>query len=83
MHCLIVVLLDHAWLHQKGITMCKLEYSIEVFNIDGSVNRGGSVTEEVTLILLYQGHKKCTVFEVCDLGKSNLIYHWIHVVTKT
>jgi len=28
----------------------------------GSVNRGGSITEEVTLILLYQGHKECAVF---------------------
>jgi len=44
------------------------------------VNRGGSITEEVTLILSYQGHKECTVFEVCDLGKSNLIigYTWLH-----
>ena len=36
--------------------------------------------EEVTLILSYQGHKEHTVFEVCDLGKSNLIigYTWLH-----
>jgi len=50
------------------------------FIIDGSVNRGGSITEEVTLISSYQGHKDCTVFKVCDLGKSNLIivYAWLH-----
>ena len=36
--------------------------------------------EEVTLILSYQGYKECTGFEVCDLGKSNLIigYTWLH-----
>jgi len=36
--------------------------------------------EEVTLISSYQGHKECAVFEVCVLGKSNLIigYTWLH-----
>ena len=36
--------------------------------------------EEVTLILSYQGHKEHTVYEVCDLGKYNLIigYTWLH-----
>jgi len=72
--------IDHASLCQKKITTCKLEHSIEVYNINGSINRGGSIMEEVTLILSYQGHKECGVFEVCDLGKSNLIigYTWLH-----
>jgi len=72
--------IDCAWLHQKGITTCKLEHPIKVYNIDGSMNRGGSITEEVSLILSYQEHKEHTVFEVCDLGKSNLIigYTWLH-----
>jgi len=72
--------IDHAWLHQKKITTHNLEHPIEVYNINRSINRGGSITEEVTLILSYQGHKEHTVFEVCDLGKSNLIisYTWLH-----
>jgi len=72
--------INHAWLHQKKITTCKLEHPIEVYNIDGSVNRGGSIMEGVTLILSYQGCKECAVFKVCDLGKSNLIigYTWLH-----
>jgi len=41
--------IDHAWLHQKKITTCKLEHPIEVYNIDRSVNRGGSIMEEVTV----------------------------------
>jgi len=47
------LLIDHTWLRQKKITTCKLEHPIEVYNIDGSVNRGGSIMEEVTLILSY------------------------------
>ena len=51
--------IDRTWLCQKKITTQKLEHPIEVYNIDGSVNRAGSITEEVTLILSYQGHKEC------------------------
>ena len=63
----------------NGIHMCKLEHPIIVYNIDGTVNRGGSIIEEVTLIMSYQGHKERAVFEVCDLGKNNLIigYTWL------
>jgi len=58
----------------------KLEHSIKVYNVDGSMNRGGSITKEVTPILSYQGHKEHAVFEVCNLGKSNLVivYTWLH-----
>jgi len=45
-----------AWLRQKKITTHKLEHPIEVYNINRSINRGGSIMEEVTLILSYQGH---------------------------
>ena len=31
--------IDHAWLCQKKITTHRLEHPIEVYNIDGSVNR--------------------------------------------
>jgi len=72
--------IDCTWLCQKKIMTCKLKHPIEVYNIDGSVNRGGSIMEEVTPILSYQGHKEHTMFEVCDLGKSNLIigHTWLH-----
>jgi len=43
--------INHAWVCQKKIATHKLEHPIEVYNIDGSVNRGGSIMEEVTLIL--------------------------------
>jgi len=68
---LVYLCIDHTWLHQKKITTQKLEHPIEVYNIDRSINRGGSITEEVTLILSYQEHKEHTVFKVCDL--ENLI----------
>jgi len=70
--------IDHTWLRQKKITTQKLEHPIEVYNIDGSFNRGEKALPRRLLILSYQGHKECTVFEVCDLGKSN---YWLYMVT--
>jgi len=35
--------IDCTWLCQKKITTCKLEHPIKVYNIDGSMNRGGSI----------------------------------------
>jgi len=37
--------------------VCKMQL-VAVYNIDGTVNRGGKITEKITLIMSYQGHKK-------------------------
>ena len=74
--------IDCTWLCQNKITICKLEHPIEVYNIDGRVNREGSITEEVTLILSYQGHKGCTVFEVWNLILSLDILGYINTILR-
>ena len=69
-----------ALIQNNGIAMCKPEHPITVHNIDGTENKRESITEEVTMIMSYQGHKEWVVFEVCDLWKTNLIiqYKWLH-----
>jgi len=76
-----VLFIDRAWLRQKenyyttiGNILLKSTILTEVL-----IEEGAS-PEEVSLILSYQGHKEHAVFEVCDLGKSNLIisYTWLH-----
>ena len=71
--------INRALVQENGIPTRKLENPVTVYNIDGTVNRGGKITEEITLIMSYQGHKERAVFEVCDLGKTNLIigYTWL------
>jgi hypothetical protein len=68
-----------ALVQNNGIATHILNHPIPVCNIDGSLNCGGSITEEVTLIMLYQGHQEKAIFEVCDLGKASLIigYLWL------
>ena len=41
--------------------------------MDGILNKGGSITEEVTMMMSHKGHKEKVVFEVCDLGKAMII----------
>jgi predicted aspartyl protease len=47
-----------ALVQENGIPMRKLEHPVTVYNIDGMVNRGGKIMEEITLIMSYQGHKE-------------------------
>jgi len=39
----------------NGIATRVLEHPITVYNIDGTKNKGGSITEEVTMIMSYPG----------------------------
>ena len=46
---------------------------IPVYNVDGTLNKAGSITEVVNLILKYNNHSKRTTFAVTSLGKQKLI----------
>ena len=50
-----------------------LSAPIPVYNIDGSLNEAGSVTEVADLILRYNGHSERALFAVTALGKQELI----------
>jgi len=71
--------IDKKFAEGNGITMRLLDKLIRVHNVDGTLNQGGSITHEVTLMLSPKGHKKKAVFEVCNLGKSTVIigYTWL------
>ena len=71
--------INHALVQDNGIATCKLDHPIPVYNINGSINHGGSIIEEVSLIMSYQGYQEQAMFEVCNLGKTNVIigYTWL------
>src|SRR5271155_3630894 len=60
--------------------LLKLSKPIPVYNIDGTPNEAGSVTEVVDLILRYKNHLERTLFAVSSLGKQKLIlgHSWLH-----
>ena len=71
--------MDTKWAKGNFISMMKLEQPILVYNMDGTRNSIGSITHEATLIMIHKGHREKVTFEICDLGKINLIigYTWL------
>jgi len=65
--------IDKKFAEGNGIAMRPLNKPIRVYNVDGTLNQGGSITHEVTLMISHKGHKEKAVFEVYDLGKSTVI----------
>ena len=52
---------------------------LNVYNVDGTLNQGGTIDEEVTVMMGHKGHKEKAVFEVCNLGKADGIvgFPWL------
>ena len=71
--------MDMKWAKGNFISITELEYPILVYNVDGSHNSVDSITHEATLIIIHKGHREKVMFEICDLGKVNLIigYIWL------
>jgi len=58
---------------RQGFKLEKLDKPIKVRNIDGSDNKGGSITHEVEVNLYYRGHIERVRMNVCELGKTEVI----------
>ena len=56
-----------------------LDKPIHMYNVDRTMNQGGSITHETTMMMFHKGHHEKAVFEVCYLGKSNIIisFTWL------
>jgi hypothetical protein len=50
-----------------------------VYNVDGTANETGMITEIANLILHHDSHLECTQFAVTHLGKQSIIlgYNWL------
>ena len=58
---------------RQGFKLEKLNKPIKVRNVDGSDNKGGSITHEVEVNLFYRGHVERVRMDVCELGKTEVI----------
>jgi hypothetical protein len=50
-----------------------------MYNVDGTINEAGMITEITDLILRHDNHSGCTQFMVTCLGKQSIIlgYNWL------
>jgi RNase H-like domain found in reverse transcriptase/Reverse transcriptase (RNA-dependent DNA polymerase)/Integrase zinc binding domain/Chromo (CHRromatin Organisation MOdifier) domain len=71
--------IDRDYAKSCRFNLIKLTSPIPVYNIDGSPNEAGSITEAVSLILRYKNHSERTTFCVTSLGKQKLIlgHSWL------
>jgi len=71
--------IDHHYAKSNRLHTWKLSKPIPFYNVDGTLNEAGSITEEVDLILRYRNHLEQTLFAVTGLGKQKLIlgHSWL------
>ena len=71
--------IDRHYAKSSCFNLVKLTQPIPVYNINGTLNEAGSITEVVSPILCYKNHSERTTFAVCGLGKQKLIlgHSWL------
>jgi len=72
-------LINRDFVHSKGMNTWTLLHNIPVFNVDGSPNEAGQISEVVDIILHYKTYSERMLLAVSGLGKQNLIlgYDWL------
>ena len=71
--------IDQGYVRRNGITTRRLARPVAVYNIDGSPNEAGFITEVVDLILRFRRHAERHLFAVTSLGQRSVIlgYPWL------
>jgi len=71
--------IDRDFVHLKEMNTQTLLCNIPVFNIDGSPNEAGQISEIVNVVLWYKTHSERMLLAVSRLGKQSLIlgYDWL------
>jgi len=71
--------IDRDFVHLKGINTWTLSCNIPIFNVDGSPNEAGQISEVVDIVLRYKTYSKRMLLAVSGLGKQSLIlgYDWL------
>ena len=65
--------IDREYVKSNKIPTVKLLAVIPVFNVDGTANTAGSISEVAELILRYNGHSERALFSVTGLGRQHMI----------
>ena len=71
--------IDKDFVHMKGISTQSISCPIPVYNVDGSPNEAGQISEVVDIVLHYKTHSERTLLAVSSLGKQSIIlsYTWL------
>ena len=64
---------DKKFTKRNGFKLDKLEKLLKVTNVDRSNNSGGDIMYEVECNVYYKGHQERICFDVCNLGRTEVI----------
>jgi len=72
-------LINRDFVCSKGMNTQTLSHNIPVFNVNGSPNEAGQISEVVNVVLRYKTHSKRMLLAIFGLGKQSLIlgYDWL------
>ena len=72
-------LINRDFVRLGGMNTWTLSCNIPVFNVDGSPNEAGQISEVVDVVLHYKAHFERMFLAVSRLGKQSLIlgYNWL------
>ena len=72
-------IIDRDFVQTKGINTWSISRPILVYNVDGSPNEAGQISEMIDVILCYKTHSERTLLAVSSLGRQNMIlgYTWL------
>jgi len=72
-------LIDRDFVHSRGMNTQTLSHNIPIFNVDGSPNEAGQISEVMDIVLRYKTHSERMLLAVSRLGKQSLIlgYDWL------
>ena len=65
--------IDNLFVEQMGFETMMLEEPLKVFNVDGTANKVGTITEFVRVLLEVQGHQQRVDLLVTGLGRNKVL----------
>jgi len=71
--------IDRDFVQMKGINTQSISCPIPVYNVDGSPNKAGQISEVVDVVFHYKIYSERTLLAVSSLGRQNMIlgYTWL------
>ena len=71
--------INRDFVHSKGINTQTFLCNILVFNVDGSPNEAGQISEVIDILLHYKTYSERMLLAISGLGKQSLIlgYNWL------
>jgi len=77
----IGLFMDTTFAKEKGFKMERMRKPLVVKNVDGTINVGGAIMQQVECNMFFKGHIERVRMDVCNLGKTEIILGMPWLVT--